>query len=197
MDGRDLMSGDSGAPAKPKAKIFSMAQSQALLESRRLNTSYLQDQPSGMNNENASDSGMLHRRPQLQAAPRISLTHFLSNPAPRRPSTPLTTSRPLSSSHTHNKQGREASTQNGKGHISSNQEFRQVHLINRYVVSGVHLVRLSRKRIYSAKSAWVCLTRPSERLKADHPSTTPSTISDDYQAFQRVCRTGRQPREQR
>ncbi|KJA19566.1 hypothetical protein HYPSUDRAFT_78717, partial [Hypholoma sublateritium FD-334 SS-4] len=112
MDGRDFMSSDSGGPAKPKPKIFSMAQSQALLESRRLNTSYLQDRPPEMNNENTADSGVLQRRSQLQAAPRISLTHFLSNPAPRRPSTPLTASRPLSSSHTHNIQGREVGTQN-------------------------------------------------------------------------------------
>ena len=116
MDGRDFISDDSGAPTNPKPKIFSMAQSQALLESKRLNISHIQDQSRVVNDENISVT--LQRRTQLQAAPRISLTQFLSNPAPLRPSTPLTTSRPLTSSHIHNKRRRGPSSEKGEGSFS-------------------------------------------------------------------------------
>lgn len=178
------MSDDSGPPTKTKPKIFSMAQSQALLESKRLNTSHIQDQPRVVNDENSS--AMLQRRTQLQAAPRISLTQFLSNPTPLRPSTPLTTSRPLTSSHSHNKRRRGPSSEKGKVSFFWSKKFTEVS-INRYAFSSVRLVRLSGERIYSAKSTGIGRSESSQYFAVIFSTFSPSRITNGHEAFQRIC----------
>ncbi|KAF8194624.1 hypothetical protein BJ912DRAFT_177942 [Pholiota molesta] len=79
-------------PARPKPKLFSMAQSHALLESKRLNTSHLSEQQNVLNTRIRMDSAQPQRKTALQAPARISLSH-LSNTNPARTSTPVSAPR--------------------------------------------------------------------------------------------------------
>ncbi|KAF8962406.1 hypothetical protein BDZ97DRAFT_1824897 [Flammula alnicola] len=90
-------------------KLFSMAHSRALLESRRLNASYT-EQPSALDKSTRIDPAQSQLRLPSQAAPRVSLTALLSNSGPPRTSTPVIFK---PSGLLYNQYGREEGTENG------------------------------------------------------------------------------------
>ncbi|KAF9477060.1 hypothetical protein BDN70DRAFT_132046 [Pholiota conissans] len=98
MDTSHEYASDDVTPAKTRPKLFSMAQSHALLESKRFNPP---EQQNVLNTARIRmDPGQRQRKGAAQTAPRISLSHLLSNNIQTRTTTPVSAHRSSAQAYT-------------------------------------------------------------------------------------------------